>query len=191
MAATNQASNVAAEVALTEGINRLNLGPGVDVAPEQAAKRSTKNKKKTKKKKKKAGITPQRSREAEEKTKQELAKNCAAEQEAEIENVLKFFDERYHSNPDKLVAYQTFCEDLGVEVGPSLTKCRKILSQVFVNIWDFVIAKQAETMVHRFATANKLRKYSKATGKFFPLKRAKEDTVLHELLIYMNPRYLR
>ncbi|KXT03973.1 hypothetical protein AC578_9324 [Pseudocercospora eumusae] len=182
MDATNQASNVAAEVALTECIKRLNLGSAVHIViePEQAAKRTKK-----KKNKNKAGTAPQECKE------EKLAKDRATEREAEIENVLGFFHERYHSKSDKLVAYQTFCEDLGVEAGPSLTKCRKILSRVFVNICDFVEAKQAETIVHHFASANKLRKYSKATGRFFPLKRAKEDTVLHEILIHMNPTYLR
>ncbi|EME87435.1 uncharacterized protein MYCFIDRAFT_75292 [Pseudocercospora fijiensis CIRAD86] len=182
MAATNQAQNVAALVALTDWINRLNLGPAVHVAPEQAAKLSKKNKKKSKKKKKEAEITPPKSAEAKQKTKEELA----AEREAEIVNVLNFFDERYHSKSTKLEAYQTFCEDLGVEVGPSIRKCKKILSQVFVNICDLVVAKQGKTLVHRFPTATQLRKYSKATEKFFPLKRAKEDTVLHELLIHMH-----
>lgn len=43
-----------------------------------------------------------------------------------IAAIVAHFEEHYESKPSKLQAYQKLCEDLGVEVGTSITQCRKV-----------------------------------------------------------------
>ncbi|KAF7184962.1 hypothetical protein HII31_13585 [Pseudocercospora fuligena] len=119
-----------------------------------------------------------------ESDKQTKSQKRKAARECRVNAIVAHFEEHYESKPSKLQAYQKLCEDLGVDVGTSITQCRKILNSVFVNIVDFVKTPDKKT-VHQFLNIQELRDYSRKKKKLFPLIRAKEDTVLRALLVKM------
>lgn len=42
-------------------------------------------------------------------------------------NILSFFETTYGTQEGKLEAWQKLCEHVGVEAGPSITKCKKVM----------------------------------------------------------------
>ena len=53
---------------------------------------------------------------------------------------------------------------------------------VWVNIWDFLEAKRAGTLVKRWPTEKALAKYTISHGLIYPKKRAKKSGPLRILL---------
>ena len=67
---------------------------------------------------------------------------------------------------------------------PTLTVLQALKS-VFINIFDFVQARDDKVIPHRFPNKSALRTYSKKNHKIFPLAKAKESPILKVLLIEM------
>lgn len=55
-----------------------------------------------------------------------------------------------------------------------------------MNIFDFMAAKQAGRVAHKFQSLGELRQYSKKCKKLFPLGEAKENLMLRALLVRMG-----
>ncbi|KAK3722182.1 hypothetical protein LTR37_002615 [Vermiconidia calcicola] len=99
------------------------------------------------------------------------------------DNIVNYFDTTYGRDVTKLEKWQLLCQDLGVDAGPSINKCKTALKGIYVNIVDFVAAKQAGEEVHLFRSYKALQTYILRTGKVFPLKRAKQSPILNWMLI--------
>lgn len=129
-----------------------------------------------------------------------------AKHEAEVANIILHFDETYISNPSRLAAFQQLCRDLEVEVGTSLTQCKKVfaafhwflsrisvltsppqnVNKANVNIHDFVRVQQAGGNLNgiRYPSKASLRRNMQENrGRRFPLKKAKENEFLKAMLI--------
>jgi hypothetical protein len=59
-------------------------------------------------------------------------------------------------------------------------------NNIHVNIVDLVDAIKAKKRVKTFKTESSLSKYTRATEKFFPKERAKEDDFLKQFLIVVG-----
>lgn len=57
------------------------------------------------------------------------------------------------------------------------------MKEIFLNIVDFVNAKESGGYFERFESRKKLSKYIKETGRIFPLKKAKKNLFLKWMLI--------
>ncbi|EMC93117.1 hypothetical protein BAUCODRAFT_41083, partial [Baudoinia panamericana UAMH 10762] len=98
--------------------------------------------------------------------------------------VVNHFVSTYGQDEGKLAAWQKFCEDLGVSPQPSITKCKKALKGIHVNLVDFVAAQDGGPPFKLFLSQAALRKYIKTTpGKVFPKKKAKQSFLLKFMLI--------
>ncbi|KAK5117534.1 hypothetical protein LTR62_004956 [Meristemomyces frigidus] len=103
----------------------------------------------------------------------------------ETKNVIAFFDKHY-GDGKKLEAWQTLCTDLGVEMADTITQCKKHLKPPYVNIYDFVKAQESGEPCKFFKSYEQLCAYTKKTGQFFPLKKAKQNLILSCMLVEMG-----
>nr|POE47884.1 hypothetical protein CFP56_01212 [Quercus suber] len=105
--------------------------------------------------------------------------------------VLAAFALAYGHDEDRLNGWTDLCNDVGVDAGASITKCKKAcvtddqnLQAVHVNIVDFVTARRDGVLPHHFKSKKGLREYTRNTpGKVFPLREAKENGFLKALLV--------
>ncbi|KAK3053463.1 hypothetical protein LTR09_005632 [Extremus antarcticus] len=102
--------------------------------------------------------------------------------------VVTHFDHEYGRNESRLVSWQRLCRNVSVEEGTSITQCKKKLRGTFINIVDFVQARNNGTAVRAFASAGELSRYMKSAGreKFFPLAKAEENPILRWMLIHVR-----
>ncbi|KAJ5126092.1 hypothetical protein N7448_005402 [Penicillium atrosanguineum] len=93
------------------------------------------------------------------------------------------FNIHYGSDATKLENWQRLCIelDIGQAIG-SITKCRKALAKVHVNLVDLVDTRRTGESVEHFPNVSALRKYTKETKKVFPKSAAKADGFLKALL---------
>ncbi|KAL2044971.1 hypothetical protein N7G274_002746 [Stereocaulon virgatum] len=83
----------------------------------------------------------------------------------------------------KLDDWQALCEELRVDSIPnSITKCKKKLNKVHVNLVDLINCRRQHTEVRIFKTHKALVTYTRATDKIFPKTKAKADGLLQILL---------
>ncbi|KAF2763788.1 hypothetical protein EJ03DRAFT_379148 [Teratosphaeria nubilosa] len=83
-------------------------------------------------------------------------------------------------------SWQRLCADVEVEVGSSITQCKKNLRTKHINLIDFVNMKKRGGHISEceFSTKKALRNYILfVPGKVFPLKKAKENGFISQLLI--------
>ncbi|KAJ9623558.1 hypothetical protein H2203_005820 [Taxawa tesnikishii (nom. ined.)] len=89
-----------------------------------------------------------------------------------------------HFNDDsKLANWQALCSEVGIEPERSITKCKKALSKVYVNLVDLIDLRRSGEpgTVRKFNTFKQLKNYT-CKGKVFPKKAAKEDGYINVLL---------
>ncbi|THV45828.1 hypothetical protein BGAL_0446g00020 [Botrytis galanthina] len=97
--------------------------------------------------------------------------------------------EDYFGNETELANWQRLCVDVGLEEIPtSITKCRKALGKVWVNIYDFLDAKAEGKPVKRYPSERKLAIYTLDTGKIYPKSKAKEGGPARALLAHIFRR---
>ncbi|KAF7944752.1 uncharacterized protein EAE97_005385 [Botrytis byssoidea] len=97
--------------------------------------------------------------------------------------------EDYFGNETELANWQRLCVDVGLEEIPtSITKCRKALGKVWVNIFDFLDAKAEGKPVKRYSSERKLATYTLNTGKIYPKIKAKEGGPARALLAHIYGR---
>ncbi|KAF7931633.1 uncharacterized protein EAE98_004369 [Botrytis deweyae] len=97
--------------------------------------------------------------------------------------------EDYFGNETELANWQRLCVDVGLEEIPtSITKCRKALGKVWVNIFDFLDAKAEGKPVKRYPSERKLATYTLNTGKIYPKSKAKEGGPARVLLAHIFGR---
>ncbi|KAF7900368.1 uncharacterized protein EAF01_007670 [Botrytis porri] len=97
--------------------------------------------------------------------------------------------EDYFGNETELANWQRLCVDVGLEEIPtSITKCRKALGKVWVNIFDFLDAKAEGKPVKRYQSERKLATYTLNTGKIYPKHKAKEGGPARVLLAHIFGR---
>ncbi|KAF7901024.1 hypothetical protein EAF00_003245 [Botryotinia globosa] len=97
--------------------------------------------------------------------------------------------EDYFGNETELANWQRLCVDVGLEEMPtSITKCRKALGKVWVNIFDFLDAKAEGKPVKRYSSERKLATYTLNTGKIYPKSKAKEGGPARVLLAHIYGR---
>ncbi|KAF5874530.1 uncharacterized protein Bfra_004541 [Botrytis fragariae] len=95
----------------------------------------------------------------------------------------------YFGNETELANWQRLCIDVGLEEIPtSITKCRKALGKVWVNIYDFLDAKAEGTTVKRYQSERELAKYTLKSGKVYPKSKAKEGGPVRALLAHIFGR---
>ncbi|KAL8736637.1 MAG: hypothetical protein Q9166_000003 [cf. Caloplaca sp. 2 TL-2023] len=84
---------------------------------------------------------------------------------------------------NKLVGWQGLCQELRIHGNlPSIKKCKKALKQVHVNLLDFIDDRRAHRQPHIFRSARELADYTVDYNRRFPLKDAKEDSLIKILL---------
>ncbi|EME38511.1 hypothetical protein DOTSEDRAFT_161497, partial [Dothistroma septosporum NZE10] len=142
--------------------------------PEREAAKQQSNKKNKSKK------TPATS--AQEPPEHKAARGQKEAQEFRIASAVTHFAQ-YDSFPSKLLGWQALCRDIGVEEGPSITKCKKSIAAVYINIFDFVAQGKA---ARHWPSLRALAKYSQESGRVFPKKKAKSETVLRVLLRHLS-----
>ncbi|KAK4560862.1 hypothetical protein LTR86_005442 [Recurvomyces mirabilis] len=100
------------------------------------------------------------------------------------QDIVAFFDTQY-GREEKLEAYRKLCKHLGVSTFPdSITKCKKALKQIYINIHDFLRAHQDNTPAPRFATRDALRADLRSSrDKRFPREAAKGNPFLGWMLV--------
>ncbi|KAJ5091107.1 hypothetical protein NUU61_005977 [Penicillium alfredii] len=82
-----------------------------------------------------------------------------------------------------LATWQQICKKLGLKgLFTSITKCKKALCRVHVNLVDLLDCWEGEQGPQIFRTLSALRNYTKRTNRFFNKKAAKQDPVLRILL---------
>ncbi|TGO61833.1 hypothetical protein BCON_0024g00340 [Botryotinia convoluta] len=95
----------------------------------------------------------------------------------------------YFGNETELANWQRLCVDVGLEEIPtSITKCRKALGKVWVNIFDFLDAKAEGKPVKRYQSERKLAKYTLESGRIYPKSKAKEGGPARALLAHIFGR---
>lgn len=129
------------------------------------------------------------------------------EHEAAVEDIITHFAATYISTGnDNLITFQQLCEDLDVEVGTSMKKCKQVswsfrdvilwranssyraqnIKRAYVNIHDFVRVQKTGGDVSKikYTSYKALRNnISSDWRRRFPLERAKGDEVLKAMLI--------
>ncbi|CCD46283.1 hypothetical protein ACHAPC_004507 [Botrytis cinerea] len=92
----------------------------------------------------------------------------------------------YFGNETQLANWQRLCVDVGMEEIPtSITKCRKALGKVWVNIYDFLDAKAEGKPVKKYSSERELAKYTMKSGKIYPKIKAKEGGPVRALLAHI------
>ncbi|KAJ5641311.1 hypothetical protein N7490_005311 [Penicillium lividum] len=82
-----------------------------------------------------------------------------------------------------LRTWQQMCHKLDLPGDlPSITKCRKALSHVYVNIIDLLECWEEDRSPRRFNSCKELSNYTMESTKFFGRSIAKQDKVLKTLL---------
>ncbi|KAJ5660543.1 hypothetical protein N7507_006994 [Penicillium longicatenatum] len=82
-----------------------------------------------------------------------------------------------------LATWQQMCRKLDISGEfPSITKCRKALSHVYVNLVDLLECWEDERSPELFENAKQLSIYTKRESKFFGRQIAKQDKALRTLL---------
>lgn len=115
--------------------------------------------------------------------------------------VVNFFDSTYGRNETRLDMWQQLCRDVGVEVGTSIANCKKVvrigswltvqlltclqnLQGIYLNIVDYVKAKEGGRAFRRFSSPRELSNYIKNNkSKMFPREEAKRNPILRWMLI--------
>ncbi|KAG4416990.1 hypothetical protein IFR04_009880 [Cadophora malorum] len=93
---------------------------------------------------------------------------------------------RYFGSEDKLKNWQRLCRDVGIEDVPrSLKNCKQALRNVWVNIYDLIVAIRQNKIPHRFPSRHALSAYTLRTRKIFPKERAKEGGPVRQLLAHI------
>ncbi|KAL2023187.1 hypothetical protein VTK56DRAFT_3310 [Thermocarpiscus australiensis] len=79
--------------------------------------------------------------------------------------------------------WQRLCRDVGLggDLG-SITKCRKALRGVCVNIYDLLDAVKMGGQPHRFRNRHELAEYTVRTGRIYPKIHVKEMGPVRALL---------
>ncbi|KAK3383231.1 hypothetical protein B0T24DRAFT_661779 [Lasiosphaeria ovina] len=112
-------------------------------------------------------------------------KNSRTNTEKQRRNeVVKRFDDYFGAG--KLEDWQRLCIKIGLDADgcdlASITKCRKALKSVYINIYDLVEAIENGTVVPRFASLGQLVQYTLETGSIYPKARAKKHGPVRALL---------
>ncbi|CAI7608611.1 unnamed protein product [Penicillium bialowiezense] len=93
------------------------------------------------------------------------------------------YDRLIGSRGSSLETWQELCAKVGItKVLPSITKCKKALVKVHVNIVDLLDHWDTPIIPKRFKNRFELAEYAKETHKFFSRDIAKQDKVLKVLL---------
>ncbi|TAQ89220.1 hypothetical protein B7494_g2451 [Chlorociboria aeruginascens] len=104
-------------------------------------------------------------------------------------NVAGAFDD-YFGDVSMLGNWQKLCADVGIQEMPgSITKCRKVLSKTWVNIYDFLDAKAAGTEVKHWKSEKALAQYTLQSGRIFPKKKAKEGGPARNIIECESKKY--
>ncbi|KAL8675078.1 MAG: hypothetical protein Q9168_000561 [Polycauliona sp. 1 TL-2023] len=84
--------------------------------------------------------------------------------------------------------WQALCQELGVSIhgDPSITQCKKALKRVHVNLLDLIDARRTSEVAQRFPSAGTLAQYTRDRKRYFPLGKAKEDSLKKILLREIN-----
>lgn len=120
--------------------------------------------------------------------------------------VVGHFDTTYGRNVSRLQAWQDLCRDVGVGIGGSIDQCQRVgpkhtpspesfnslthryqnLKGIYINIVDYVNAKQHGTDVRRFSSPKALSNYIRNNpAKMFPRDEAKKNPILRWMLIHL------
>ncbi|KAK0734044.1 hypothetical protein B0T26DRAFT_797962 [Lasiosphaeria miniovina] len=90
--------------------------------------------------------------------------------------VVKRFDDYFGAG--KLEDWQRLCIKIGLDADgcdlSSITKCRKALKSVYINIYDLVEAINKGEEVPRFASLDQLVRYTLGTRRIYPKAQAKK-----------------
>ncbi|OGE47450.1 hypothetical protein PENARI_c044G00615 [Penicillium arizonense] len=82
-----------------------------------------------------------------------------------------------------LETWQELCRQVGIEGSfMSITKCKKALAGIHVNIIDVLDCWNTDDVPRRFASVRQLAEYTKKTNKTFNRHVAKQDKILRILL---------
>ncbi|KAI0033373.1 hypothetical protein K488DRAFT_28761, partial [Vararia minispora EC-137] len=95
------------------------------------------------------------------------------------------FNQTYGTEVNSLRSWQALCEALGLdEIPDTLKDCQEVVEGVYVNIVDFVDAREggAHAQVKIFDTEVRLSEYTIKTGKYFPKENAYAGGLLRHLL---------
>ncbi|KAH8690590.1 hypothetical protein BGW36DRAFT_401013 [Talaromyces proteolyticus] len=92
------------------------------------------------------------------------------------------FSRLYGDNASRLQSWQDLCLDLGLQAPPSITKCKKLLSSVYVNIVDLIDCRAAGEIPRMFSSVAALKEYTRKYGQVFPRELAKEEGFIRILL---------
>ncbi|KAJ5917187.1 hypothetical protein N7466_010741 [Penicillium verhagenii] len=99
--------------------------------------------------------------------------------------------EQYHSligiRVNDLSTWQQMCRKVNLDGDfPSITKCRKALKRVYVNIVDLLECWEDEKHPRTFKNGKELSEYSHSQNKLFSRSLAKQDKVLRTLLRHIT-----
>ncbi|KAF2122001.1 hypothetical protein BDV96DRAFT_562784 [Lophiotrema nucula] len=87
---------------------------------------------------------------------------------------------------ETLQLWQALCKDVGLEVVPlSITKCKKALKSLHVNLIDLIDGLSNGTPVRHFDSRKALAKYT-CRGHAFPKVAAKEEGFISSLLRHVK-----
>ncbi|KAJ5349474.1 hypothetical protein N7541_007201 [Penicillium brevicompactum] len=87
------------------------------------------------------------------------------------------------SRLNSLETWQELCAKVGItEVFPSITKCKKALAKVNVNIVDLLDCWDTPNLPKQFKSRHALSNYTRDNHKFFGRAIAKQDKALKVLL---------
>ncbi|CEJ57832.1 hypothetical protein PMG11_06511 [Penicillium brasilianum] len=92
------------------------------------------------------------------------------------------YQSRIGAQVSKIETWQRMCTKVGIAVFPSITKCKKALSKVYVNIIDLLECWDTHRTPKRFGSIGELANYSRSTDKVYPRDAAKVDPALRVLL---------
>ncbi|EED22065.1 conserved hypothetical protein [Talaromyces stipitatus ATCC 10500] len=92
------------------------------------------------------------------------------------------FDNFYGKEYTKLESWQNICTEVGIEPLSSVTKCKKALSKVNVNLVNLIDCRTTGEKPLLFPSLDALRKYTRKRGRAFPREEAKEDGFIKILL---------
>ncbi|KAJ6006874.1 hypothetical protein N7451_004818 [Penicillium sp. IBT 35674x] len=97
------------------------------------------------------------------------------------------YDSLIGSRVNDLATWQQMCRKLDIAGDfPSINKCRKALSHVYVNLVDLLECWEDERSPTLFKSAKQLSNYTKSQNKFFGRQIAKQDKALRTLLKRIN-----
>ncbi|KAI1764773.1 hypothetical protein GGR53DRAFT_299861 [Hypoxylon sp. FL1150] len=122
---------------------------------------------------------------AKKKSKQAAASAASAETPKSKKNKIVADWEAYFG-PGDLPDWQRLMADLGfTEQFTSKTQCRKALTNVWVNIRDFLDDTKAGREVHRFDNEKQLSEYTIVKKKIYPKRSIRKGSPLRKLLAHI------